>query len=52
MKTDQDKTAAPNRDPAVELRALLKEVLDVLQCHHRNTHKPFIERVRTYRSKL
>lgn len=35
-----------------ELRALLKEVLDVLHCHHRNTHKPLIERVRTYRSKL
>lgn len=46
------KITSPNRDPVIELRSLLKEMLDVLQCHHRNTHKPLIERVRNYRSML
>lgn len=39
-------------DPNVELKALLKEVLGVLRCHHRNTHKPLIDRVHNYRSRL
>lgn len=34
-------------DPNVELKALLKEVLGVLRCHHRNTHKPLIDRSKT-----
>lgn len=42
----------PSRDKDVELKALLKEVIDVLHCHHRNTHKPLLERVRKYRSSL
>ena len=35
-----------------EVRALLKEVIDVLHCHHRNTHKPLLERVRQLRKNL
>ena len=41
-----------DRDSNVELKALLKEVVDVLHCHHRNTHKPLLERVRKLRSQL
>lgn len=44
--------AGRERDPNVELRGMLKEVIDVLQCHHRNTHEDLIARVRNYRSQL
>lgn len=35
-----------------ELRALLKECVDVLHCHHRNTHKPLIDKLRKARARL
>lgn len=38
--------------PADELRDLLKEAIDVLHCHHRNTHKPLLDKLRNARSKL
>lgn len=46
------KVAGAERDPNVELKALLKEVIDVLHCHHRNTHKSLLARLREYRSSL
>lgn len=52
IRATAQNVAGKERDPNVELRGLLKEVLDVLHCHHRNTHKDLIGRVRAYRNQL
>ncbi len=49
----EDKNSLVEKKPINnELRNILKECIDVLHCHHRNTHKSLIERLRKLKGQL
>lgn len=52
LMSDPVGTLAHGRVSPSELKNVVTECLKVLRCHHRNTHKPLIERLQKLKAQL